>query len=47
MVVADERVAESFGAPGDELDGLIYGFSVLHCLAVCRADHEDSAATGT
>ncbi len=47
VVVADERVAESFGAPGDELERLMYGFSVVHCLAVCRADHEDSAATGT
>ena len=47
VVVADERVAESFSAPGDELERLMYGFSVVHCLAVCRADHEDSVATGT
>ncbi len=47
VIVADERVGEHFSAPGDELERLMYGFSVLHCLAVCRADHEDSAATGT
>jgi SAM-dependent methyltransferase len=47
VVVADERVAESFSAPGDDLERLMYGFSVVHCLAVGRADHEHSAATGT
>jgi len=25
----------------------MYGFSIVHCLAVARADAEDSAATGT
>ena len=35
-VVVDERVAESFTAPGDEIERLMYGFSVLHCLAVTR-----------
>ena len=33
MIVGDEKVAESFTAPGDELERLNYGFSVLHCLA--------------
>ena len=47
MIVADERVAEEFVAPGDDLERLMYGFSVVHCLAVGRADHEHSAATGT
>lgn len=46
VVVADERVAERFTAPGDEVERLNYGFSVLHCLAVGRED-ERSAATGT
>ena len=46
-IVADERVAERFAAPGDDLERLMYGFSVVHCLAVGRADHEQSAATGT
>ena len=47
MIVADERVADRFSAPGDDLERLMYGFSVVHCLAVGRADEEDSAATGT
>ena len=34
VIVGDEKVAESFAAPGDELERLNYGFSVLHCLAV-------------
>jgi 2-polyprenyl-3-methyl-5-hydroxy-6-metoxy-1,4-benzoquinol methylase len=46
-IVADERVAEEFVAPGDDVERLMYGFSVVHCLAVGRADHHDSAATGT
>jgi 2-polyprenyl-3-methyl-5-hydroxy-6-metoxy-1,4-benzoquinol methylase len=47
VIVADERVAEHFTAPGDELERLMYGFSIVHCLPVGRADHDDSAATGT
>jgi SAM-dependent methyltransferase len=47
VIVADERVAERFTAPGDDLERIMYGFSVVHCLPVGRADHEQSAATGT
>lgn len=46
VVVADERVAERFTAPGDELERLNYGWSVLHCLTVGMLD-DDSAGTGT
>jgi SAM-dependent methyltransferase len=46
VIVADERVAESFAAPGDEIERFNYGWSVLHCLAV-GSMHHDSAATGT
>lgn len=46
VVVADERVAERFEAPGDDLERLMYGYSVVHCLAASRAD-EGSAAVGT
>jgi SAM-dependent methyltransferase len=46
VVIADERVAERFTAPGDEIERLNYGFSVLHCLAVGLLD-DDSAGTGT
>jgi len=46
VIVADEGVAERFAAPGDEIERLNYGFSVLHCLPVGML-HDDSAATGT
>lgn len=46
VVVADERVADRFGAPADEVERLNYGFSVLHCLAVGRED-DHAACTGT
>jgi SAM-dependent methyltransferase len=34
VIVADERVAESFTAPGDDVERLYYGFSLTHCLPV-------------
>jgi SAM-dependent methyltransferase len=37
LLVADERVADSFVAPGDEVERLNYGWSVLHCLPATRA----------
>jgi SAM-dependent methyltransferase len=46
VIVADERVAEHFTAPGDELERFNYGWSILHCLAVGLL-HDDSAGTGT
>jgi SAM-dependent methyltransferase len=46
VVIADERVAEHFAPPGDEIERVNYGFSVLHCLAVGLLD-ERSAGTGT
>jgi 2-polyprenyl-3-methyl-5-hydroxy-6-metoxy-1,4-benzoquinol methylase len=46
VLVADEKVAESFTAPGDEIERLMYGWSVLHCLPVGMAE-QPSAATGT
>jgi 2-polyprenyl-3-methyl-5-hydroxy-6-metoxy-1,4-benzoquinol methylase len=46
VVIADERVAERFIAPGDEIERFNYGWSILHCLAVGMLD-EDSAGTGT
>jgi 2-polyprenyl-3-methyl-5-hydroxy-6-metoxy-1,4-benzoquinol methylase len=46
VLIADERVAEEFTAPGDEVERLMYGFSILHCLPVGMAE-EPSAATGT
>jgi SAM-dependent methyltransferase len=46
VVVMDERVADSFSAPGDEVERFMYGWSVLLCLPTGMDDH-DSAATGT
>jgi 2-polyprenyl-3-methyl-5-hydroxy-6-metoxy-1,4-benzoquinol methylase len=46
VLVADERVAESFTAPGDDVERVMYGFSVLHCLPVGLAD-KPSVGTGT
>lgn len=46
VLVADERVADVFTAPGDDIERFMYGFSVLHCLPVSR-EEQPSAATGT
>jgi SAM-dependent methyltransferase len=46
IVIADERVADRFTAPGDEIERFNYGWSVLHCLTVGMLD-DDSAGTGT
>lgn len=46
VVVVDERVAEEFTAPGNEIDRLMYGFSAVHCLAAAMGDPR-SAMTGT
>ena len=47
LVIMDERVADTFTAPGGEVEQLMYGCRILHCLPVGLADHEQSAATGT
>lgn len=46
VLIADERVAETFAAPGDDIDRFNYGWSILHCLPASRAE-SPSAATGT
>ena len=46
VVIADEKVAEEFTAPGDELERFMYGWSAVHCLAVGMVGPE-SAGTGT
>jgi SAM-dependent methyltransferase len=45
-IIADERVAESFAAPGDDVERLMYGWSVLFCLPTGLAD-APSVGTGT
>jgi SAM-dependent methyltransferase len=46
VVVADERVPDTFTASGDEIERLCYGFSILHCLPVGMVG-EGAAGTGT
>jgi SAM-dependent methyltransferase len=46
VLIADERVADSFIAPGDAIERLCYGFSVLHCLPASLAE-QPSAGIGT
>ena len=46
LIVADEKVAESFTAPGDAVERMMYGFSFLVCLPAGMSEHP-SAATGT
>ncbi|MBA2326375.1 MAG: class I SAM-dependent methyltransferase [Actinobacteria bacterium] len=46
VLVVDERVADAFTAPGDEVERMMYGWSILHCLPVGLAE-QPSAATGT
>lgn len=45
-IVMDERVAETFGAPGDDVERFMYGASILCCLPVGLSE-SPSAATGT
>ena len=46
VLVMDERVAETFTAPGDMIERMMYGFSVLCCLPTGLAE-QPSAGTGT
>jgi hypothetical protein len=46
VLVVDERVGEAFTAPSDELERLMYGFSIVHCLPVGMTE-QPSAGTGT
>lgn len=45
-IVMDEAVGEAFAGPADEVERLMYGFSLLVCLPDGRSS-EPSAATGT
>ena len=46
VLVMDERVAETFTAPGDEVEQLMYGYSLMCCLPDGMA-HARSVGTGT
>ena len=46
VIVMDEKVGETFAPNGAEVEPLMYGFSVFHCLPVGMAE-KPSAGTGT
>ena len=46
VLVVDEKVADEFAPPGDEVEQLMYGYSILICLPDGMSG-ADSAATGT
>lgn len=46
VLVADMKVADTFTAPGDEVERLMYGFSLLICVPDSMSS-PGSAATGT
>jgi SAM-dependent methyltransferase len=46
VLVVDEKVAETFTAPGDEIERLMYGYSLTCCLPDGRSTRP-SVATGT
>jgi 2-polyprenyl-3-methyl-5-hydroxy-6-metoxy-1,4-benzoquinol methylase len=46
VLVADEKVGDHFHAPADDLERLMYGWSIVHCLPVAMAE-QPSAAIGT
>jgi 2-polyprenyl-3-methyl-5-hydroxy-6-metoxy-1,4-benzoquinol methylase len=46
VLVVDEKVAETFTVPGDEVERMMYGYSLVCCLPDGRSTRP-SAATGT
>jgi hypothetical protein len=46
VLVVDERVADAFAPNGDDIERLMYGWSIMHCLPASLAE-QPSAATGT
>lgn len=46
VIVVDERVGERFTAAGNDVEWMMYGWSILHCLPAGLAD-VPSAGTGT
>ncbi len=46
VLIVDERVGDTFTPTGNDVEWMMYGWSVLHCLPVGMAN-QPSAATGT
>lgn len=47
VLIADERVGDSFTARGNDVEWMMYGWSVLHCLPVGMADGGECYCGGT
>ena len=47
VLIGDERVADAFTAPGDDVERFMYGWSVLHCLPATLAEPGHDVANGT
>lgn len=49
VIIVDERVGDQFTSTGNEVEWMMYGWSILHCLPVGIADCDGCgcAATGT
>jgi SAM-dependent methyltransferase len=46
VIIVDERVGDEFTATGNDVEWMMYGWSVLHCLPAGMAD-QPSVGTGT
>jgi 2-polyprenyl-3-methyl-5-hydroxy-6-metoxy-1,4-benzoquinol methylase len=46
VIVVDERVGDTFTETGNDVEWMMYGWSIFHCLPAGMAE-EPSAATGT
>lgn len=46
VLIVDERVGDAFTAKGNDVEWMMYGWSILHCLPVGMTD-EGAAGTGT
>ena len=46
VLIVDERVGTTFTPQGNDVEWMMYGWSILHCLPVGMVD-QDSAGTGT
>jgi hypothetical protein len=47
VLVVDERVAEQFTAEGNDVEWMMYGWSILHCLPAGMADGAAHCCGGT
>ncbi len=47
VLVVDERVGERFTAQGEDLEWMMYGWSILHCLPAGMADDAQHCCGGT